>query len=151
MWTVRAQFALVALVASAVLGGLVVGLPLSWRHRAEIAELKAQHRELLSKGWEAAHKVNERLVEEFNEDLAAIANRPPPRTVLVCPKGGAVLPRAAGGANPEGGAGVPAAAGGEAGRDLGPFIAAEADRADRCAAQLNKLIDWVDSVRKPDK
>lgn len=135
--------------ASLALGVGVTGFGLSWKHRAEIAELDAVWRDRLSKGWEAAHKVNERVTGKFNEDLAVIAARPPPRTVLVCPTGRAVLPGASAGAGPEGGPGLPPAAGGEAGPDLGPFIASEADRADRCATQLNALIDWIDKVRKP--
>ena len=151
MWTVNWKLAGAAAAASAVLSGLVVGSVLSWKHGKEIAELKLAHREQMVKGWQAAHRVNERVTEQFNEDLAVIANRPVPRPVLVCRAGGTVLPGATAGTGAEAPGGLPPATGGEVGRDLGPYIAGEADRADRCAAQLNALIDWVDKVRKPDK
>ena len=151
MWTVNGTLVAVASAASAALSGLVVGSALSWQHRAEIADLKLAHRDQLVKGWEAAHKVNEKVTEQFNEDLAAIANRPLPRPVLVCRPGGTVLPGTAPGPDPEAPGGLPPAPGGEARSDIGPFIAGEADRADKCAAQLNSLINWIDTVRKPDK
>jgi hypothetical protein len=149
-WTVRWQAVLAACVASAALNGLLVGSVLSWKHGKEIAELKLAHREQMVKGWQAAHRVNERVTEQFNEDLAVIANRPMPRPVLVCRTGGTVLPGAAAGTGAETPGGLPPEARGEVGRDLGPYIAGEADRADRCAAQLNRLIDWINTVRRPD-
>jgi hypothetical protein len=151
MWNVSGPALAVIVCASLALGAAGAWTAQGWRCRAKIAELEQQHRAQMLKGWEAAHKVNAEITEKFNEDLAAIANRPPPRPVLVCPSGGAVLPGAAAGAGAEGGAELPPAAGGSAQRDIGAFIASEADRADRCATQLNALIDWITKVRRPDR
>jgi hypothetical protein len=151
MWTARWQLVAAGCAASAVLSGLLVGSVLSWKHGEEVAELKLAHRDQMVKGWEAAHRVNEKVTEQFNEDLATIANRPVPRPVLVCRADRAVLPGAPAGTGAEAPGGLPGEARGEAGRDLGPYIAGEADRADRCAAQLNRLIDWINTVRRPDQ
>jgi hypothetical protein len=139
----------VAAAASAVLSGMLVASVLSWKHRAEIAELSRQYAENLSKGAQAAVKVNKEVTDKFNEDLAIIATRPPPRTVLVCPDR-PLLPGATAGADAEEAGGPQGPAGAEAQRDIGAFIAAESDRADRTAVQLNALIDWVNKVRKPE-
>jgi hypothetical protein len=151
MWTASGPILVAGACVSLALGAAGGWTAQGWRYRAKIAELEQQHRAQMLKGWEAAHKVNVEVTEKFNEDLAAIAARPAPRPVLVCPSGGAVLPGAAAGAGAEGGADVPPAAGGSTQRDIGAFIAGEADRADRCATQLNALIDWINKVRRPDR
>lgn len=75
------------------------------------------------------------ILEGYRADLEAIRNRPAPRRVRCTVS----VPAPSGGVAGAGTADVPAAAG----ADIGPALFALADDADRCAAQLNRLIEVV--------
>jgi len=86
----------------------------------------------------------------YHEELDALRNagRPDP-VIRVCPRPSPVqVP------GPTARTDVPAAPAGElpaspgSDRDIGPALAREADRADRLAAQLRALQDWINGVRQ---
>lgn len=112
---------------------------LRWESKYKALELAQTEARL--KGWETAAKVHKETVEGFRNDLQTIANRKPARPVLVCSPG---VPRTPGGTAGAGADGLQDAAR----TDIGPSLAALADKADRCAAQLNALIKSYDRSGK---
>ena len=83
--------------------------------------------------------------EGYASELEELRNRPRPDPVIrVCPKPTVPVPGTAAGTD------GPAPAAGdvpeEPGRDIGPALAREAERADRLAAQLRALQEWIQAV-----
>lgn len=150
MWTVKWQLAAGVLAASVALSALSAWQVQQWRWGKKYSDLQGEEKDKRLRGWETAHKVNTQVTEAFNDELVLIANRPPPRAVLVCPPAGG-LPGAPGGAAGTEAGESPGPAGTPAQRDIGAFLAGEADRADRTAAQLNALIDWHRKVKEGRK
>jgi hypothetical protein len=123
-----------AVVGVLAFGAGWYGNGLRWEAKYTGLELRETTARL--KGWETANKVHREALDGYQKDLELIANRKPVRPVVVCPSG---VPGAASGTSDSGTGGVP----GGTGVNIGPDLAALADRADRCAAQLNALIKDV--------
>lgn len=90
--------------------------------------------------YEVAQKVNRETTEKYREELTAIRSRPAAPRVF-CK---ADLPQPSGGVTGPSPSDLP----GEAGKDVGRPLFALADDADRCAVQLNALIEVVTGKHK---
>jgi hypothetical protein len=123
---------------------LVVTTVLSWRADAK----KLPQVEMQLAATLAAQETARRIRQEVTQDYAAEIERlrtaaaRGPRVIRVCD-----APPVSGPGAAPGGTDDPGAAGGElpqaAGRDIGPALYAEAERADALAAQLRALQAWA--------
>lgn len=124
----------------------VVTTVLNWREAAQkLPQVEMQLAATLA-AQETARRIREEVTKDYAseiERLRAAAARGP-RVIRVCDAPPVSQP-----GSPAAGADDPGAAGGEfpssAGRDIGPALYAEADRADTLAAQLRALQSWVSS------
>ena len=96
----------------------------------------------------SALRASQAASEGYANELEELRNRPRPDPVIrVCPKPTVPVPGTApridGPAAPAGD--VPGQPGQDS-RDIGPDLAREADRADRLAAQLRALQEWIQAV-----
>ena len=129
---------------------LVVTTVLSWRADAK----KLPQVEMQLAATLAAQETARRIRQEVTQDYAAEIERlrtsaaRGPRVIRVCDAPSVPGPGAA-----PGGTDDPGASGGElpssAGRDIGPALYAEAERADALAAQLRALQAWAKKTTAP--
>jgi hypothetical protein len=95
----------------------------------------------------ASLRASQAASEGYANELEELRSNPGPDPVVrVCPK-----PKPVPVPGPTAGTDGPAPAAGdvpeEPGRDIGPALAREAERADRLAAQLRALQEWINGVR----
>ena len=142
-----------ALYAGVLLCAAAAGAGLYWKGKTEgeargeaMASAALRERDAAIASLEASQKASEGYASELEE----LRNRPRPDPVIrVCPKPTVPVPGTApridGPAAPAGDVqGQP----GQDSRDIGPDLAREADRADRLAAQLRALQEWISQVSK---
>lgn len=138
---IEARLLAYALIAG--VGLLVVTTVMHWRSQAQrLPEVEMRLAATLA-AQETARRIRTEVTQNYAQELDRLRNKPP-RVIRVCDAPGVPATGAA-----PGGTDGPAPEGGqlqgETGRDIGPALYAEADRADALAAQLRALQSWVSS------
>lgn len=132
---------------------IAVGVGLYFRGQIEgaargeaIAKAAMQERDTAIAALAAANKAS----EGYADELEAIRHRPVPvRVIRLCAAQKPVpVPGPAPGADEAGAAAGELPSGAGPGRDIGPDLYREAERADALAAQLRALQGWVSDVSK---
>lgn len=138
---IEARLLAYALIAG--VGLLAVTTVIHWRSQAQrLPEIEMRLAATLA-AQETARRIRTEVTQNYAQELDRLRNKPP-RVIRVCDAPSVPATGAAPGGTddpaPEGGQ-----LSGEAGRDIGPALYVEADRADALAAQLRALQSWVSS------
>jgi len=134
-------YGILALVVAGAFGGAYwKGRTAGAAHGEEIAQAALRDRDTALASLEASQKAS----KGYADELEVLRNTTPDPVIRVCRPTVVSIPVPAPGVD-----GTPAPAGDvqeEPGRDIGPALAREAERADRLAAQLRALQEWIRAV-----